>query len=177
MLRRRLYQYTANKPVRMIYSSGTPYLERYYIGSIGSLRFYLHRFVNGDGDRSLHDHPWKRSIAICLCGGYLEHRIKWFNPETAYDISEKNIRPGKINIIKASTFHQIIKTKPETWTMFIHGKKIKAWGFINKTTVRDESGAEKLVSHYLADEDTKSHKDWWIEAPAGKDSERAALLN
>ena len=175
MLRQRLYNYTANKPVRMFYSSGTPYLERYYVGSIGSLRFYLHRFVNGDGDRSLHAPPWKRSIAVCLCGGYLEHRIKWFNPNTAYDVSIKNLRPGWINIIKATTFHQIIETKPETWTLFIHGKKIKPWGFINKTTIRDESGAEKVVSHYLADEDKASHQNWWLRAPLGKDSTRAEL--
>jgi len=177
MLRKHLYNFTANKPVRMILSKETPYLERYYLGSLGSLKFYLHRFVNGDGDRSLHDHPWKRSIAVCLSGGYLEHRIKWFNPETAFDISEKTLRPGKINIIKAATFHQIISTKPETWTLFIHGKKIKPWGFINKTTVQDQTGKERLVSHYLADRDTESHQNWWLNAPLGKDSGRAALLS
>lgn len=175
MLRKLLYRYTAKKPVRMIHSNGSPYLERYYVGGIGSYHFYLHRFVSGDGDRALHDHPWKSSLAICLAGGYLEHRIKWFNPETAFDIDEKKIWPGKFNRIKAATFHQIIHTKPETWTFFMHGKKIKPWGFINKTTIIDEDGEDRMVSHYLADEDSESHKDWWLSAPIGATSTRASL--
>ncbi len=159
----------------MIHSSGSPYLERYYIASLGSFRFYLHRFVSGDGDRALHDHPWKQSLAICLAGGYLEHRIKWFNPETAFDVTEKKIWPGKFNVIKAATFHQIIHTKPETWTLFMHGKKIKPWGFITKSTITDNNNNERLVSHYLADEDSESHSNWWLYAPTGSDSSRAEL--
>lgn len=175
MLRKKLYQLTASKPIRMIYSNGSPYLERYYLGGIGSMRFYLHRFVSGDGDRALHDHPWKRSLAICLAGGYLEQRIKWFNPETAFDVAEKTIWPGKFNLIKAATFHQIMHTKPETWTLFMHGRKIKPWGFINKTTITDSKGEPRLVSHYLEDSDPDSHHNWWDDAPTGADSDRADL--
>lgn len=175
MLRQLLFRLSGHLPVRMIDSAGKPYLERYYLFSLGSRQFYLHRFVSGDGDRALHDHPWKSSMAICLAGGYLEHRLENFSPQSGLQIRQRNIRPGSFNRIKANTFHQIMHTRAETWTLFIHGKKIKSWGFLHTREQVDNHGERRFEKIYREDVDKESHHHWWVGAQRGKDSNRASL--
>lgn len=175
MLTKTLYRMTANKPCRLIHSEDNRYLERYYLGNILGFTFYLHRFVAGDGDRALHDHPWRISAAVCLAGGYDEKRVKWFNPDTVYDCEMRKVRPGKINLISASTFHQVMSPRPETWTLFTHSKKIKDWGFLSKHEITVDSGEERLQPYYHRDRDPVSHRNWWETAPLGRDTDRAPL--
>lgn len=175
MIRKLLFRYTANKPCRLIHSNDQRYLERYYLGQLLGMTFYLHRFVASDGDRALHDHPWKIGAALCLAGGYREKRLRWFSPETGYDCVERRIRPGKLNIIRISNFHQILETTPETWTLFVHSPKIKSWGFLHKRTEATASGETVVKPDYLADGEKQSHSSWWETAPKGCNASRAPL--
>jgi hypothetical protein len=152
-------------------------MERYYLGRLLGITFYLHRFVSSDGDRALHDHPWRFSAGLCLAGGYLEKRLRWFNPDTGFDCAEKKIHPGRLNFIRAATFHQIISTQPETWTLFFHSQKFKGWGFMERTKETNAEGKTQVHPSYKADNDSNSHKDWWISAPTGKQSARTAFIS
>lgn len=176
MLGKPLYKLTANRPCRLIGSNGKRYMERYYLGNVLGLTFYLHRFVSSDGDRALHDHPWRFSMGICLTGGYLERRLRWFNPKNGFDCAEKKVRPGRFNLIRATTFHQILSTQPETWTLFFHSPKFKGWGFMHRIEEIDSQGVTRIVPHYEADSDGNSHKKWWLDAPTGKKSDRANFI-
>ena len=76
MLRRLLYWLTDRLPARIINGDdGSPYLERYYVGTFFGLRAYIHRFVASDPDRGTHSHPWQRSLSLVLVGGHKEIRI------------------------------------------------------------------------------------------------------
>lgn len=137
MIRKLLYKLTASLPCRIIDIDGKPYLERY--GMPEALRkalkqwfgitIYLHRFVSGDSERHVHDHPWNRSIALVLAGTYIEERVTGFDPETGWQSIQRNIR--WFNKINGLDFHRIVKPKPQTWTLFIHTKRIKGWGFLH----------------------------------------------
>lgn len=46
---------------------------------------YLHKFVHGDDERALHDHPWA-SASLILEGHYIEHTSEWayeHSPDTS----------------------------------------------------------------------------------------------
>lgn len=176
MLAKLLYNYTAGRPCRLIKSNGKRYLERYFVGQILGYTFYLHRFVAADGDHALHDHPWKKCLALCLVGGYQEKRLRWFDPKTGLDSVERSVRPGKLNAIGANTFHQILSVIPGTWTLFIHSKKIKGWGFLQATCGTSENGNPEINAVYNADPDIASHKNWWQNSSTGEQSDRSPLL-
>ncbi|HHJ19352.1 MAG TPA: hypothetical protein ENJ84_05945 [Gammaproteobacteria bacterium] len=176
MLTKLLYKLSANRPCRLIHSHGRRYLERYYLGQFLGMTFYLHRFVDGDGDHALHDHPWHYCAGLCLAGSYEEDRIKWFNPETGFDCARKKVRPGSINLIRAATFHQILHTRPDTWTLFCHTRKFKQWGFLHKTKEPGDNHQTRIIPRYLSDNDNESHTNWWLTAPRGRDAQRAPLI-
>lgn len=83
---------------------------------------YLHHFVLSDMD-FYHCHPWFW-ISIVLKGGYWEYRLgyppKW---------------RGKWSIVfrRPTDFHYIIlEPGVDTWTLFIHFKDKREWGFVNE---------------------------------------------
>ena len=84
---------------------------------------FLHRLSAGDYDRDLHDHPWAWAFAIILSGGYIEvtrhaNGVKWTR-----DVKWFNWIPGY-------KFHTILRLhKAPTWTLFVHGPRVKQWGF------------------------------------------------
>ncbi|HGG61231.1 MAG TPA: hypothetical protein ENK26_15180 [Gammaproteobacteria bacterium] len=87
----------------------------------------------------------------------------------------RRIRPGSINRIGAATFHQILEAEPETWTLFLHTRKIKQWGFIERVDRTTENGAILIRPEYYSDRDTSSHRRWWKDAPKGAEADRAPL--
>lgn len=124
-----LYNITASMPCRLISrTEGEPYLERYYVGEWFGVTFYLHRFVQADADEELHDHPWSWMLSLILCGWYLEDVLYAFDPEFGIDADTKKRK--WFNFFRASKFHRIWRAKPETWTLFMHGRRIKRWGFL-----------------------------------------------
>ncbi len=123
MIHQILFWFSGYLPCRLINNDGQPYLERYFLFSCCGLTAYLHRFVGQDGDRGLHDHPWDYSLAIVLAGGYVEERLNGFDPAVGLVIGERLVR--WCNLITAHDFHRISRTQRDTWTLFIHTKRIK----------------------------------------------------
>jgi hypothetical protein len=73
VIERLLLFISARRPCRFIDGErGGPYLERYYLFGAFGWHAYLHRFVDSDTDRGLHDHPWGRAVSLVLSGGYDE---------------------------------------------------------------------------------------------------------
>lgn len=129
-------------------TSQSAYLERYNILRTRHLTIYLHRFVDRDQDRELHDHPW-HGLALVLSGSYQEQYLL-----PGLGVGERKVR--FFNLINANSFHMISSARPETWTLFIHGRKIKKWGFL--------SGMQGDQANYRVMPD--SDQDWHKKAPA-----------
>lgn len=54
-----------------------PYMTRWHVLPRNKwLNIYLHRFIHGDDDRALHDHPW-HSASLILAGRYIEHTAEY----------------------------------------------------------------------------------------------------
>lgn len=165
---------TAKLPCRLIQRENQPYLERYFVGQLFGHTFYLHRFVGTDPDEGCHNHPWN-ALAICLAGGYTEARMTGLCVVNGWQEEYRNISPGSFNRIRANDFHQIISIKPETWTLFIHGKAQLGWGFLRRVPC-----AYGLESHRLRTEFHQPYKltngsQWWKAAPKGSESCRVRM--
>jgi hypothetical protein len=127
---------------------GAPYLGRIYL--LRAFRsvlpgVFLHRFFRSDGDRELHNHPWKWAVSLVLAGGYREERLedKYGSP-----IVERVLRPGRLNFIRGSTFHRVELLDEErgAWSLFIAGPRPDAgttWGFLDTDTGRFETELER----------------------------------
>ncbi len=142
---------TARLPAREIRGEhGEPYLERYSLCGLHGWRAYIHRFRASDPDRGLHDHPWGWSCSLVLAGGYREIRT----------VSYRILRPGQINIIRGQDFHRILLDPGrEAWTLFVHGPRIKGWGFRRN---------DEYTPFAHGKDDYPSHQ-WWKTAPRGRD--------
>ena len=94
-----LYWLTARLPCRIINGpNGEPYLERYFLFSLFSLfgwTAYIHRFVDNDPNRGLHDHPWAWSCSLVLAGGYHELRATDLSPHSTPAIRLRYRKPGQ----------------------------------------------------------------------------------
>lgn len=133
-------------PLRRIDGKEDQYLERYYIlgrdpGTFENLKpvmgflpftIFLHHFLRPDADLELHNHPWDLSYSLILSGGYTEER---FREENHANIKVWNdLLPGDINKIAANDFHNIRQLLGDTWTLFVAGKKVQSWGFLDPVT-------------------------------------------
>jgi hypothetical protein len=96
-------------------TTGELYLRRVYFGP----RLYLHKIAQADADRHLHNHPWSWAWSLILWGAYLEER-----PNTL-----RYLRPGATNLLRAGDYHRIRTVRPNTWTLFVTGKRASSWGF------------------------------------------------
>lgn len=171
MIRKILFHLTGKLPLRIIGINGRPYLERYYVGKLLGLTFYLHRFLNGDGDREVHDHPWRFSAALILIGGYQEERVKYIGP-VGWACKMRSMFPGRINIITHRAFHRITHPKPETWTLFMHTRRMKGWGFL-QIIETDDLTEYGLLYHQPFD--LSQSVDWQHRVKTGEDTGRMPL--
>lgn len=137
MVRKILYRITHNLPCRLIDVSGRPYLERYAMPACLRQLFkrfgvavYLHRFVSGDSERNVHDHPWPWAVSLVLCGSYVEERVTALCVDDGWQAKEHHVR--WINVLRSLDFHMITAPESETWTLFIHGPRVKSWGFLHQ---------------------------------------------
>lgn len=133
----RLFEMSSTMPMRFIRATPErPYMERYFLANIDGEYAYLHRFVNGDGDRYVHSHPWDLATSLILAGSYEEVRRDLKGQESTFKRC-----PGEFNTITASTLHRIMFTQPETWTLFVHTEWVRDWGFErdNGEMVRNQS--------------------------------------
>ena len=81
-------------------------MERYYLFGALGWHAYLHRFVNSDPDRGLHDHPWNRAVSLVLTGGYDEQRPTAGDPGR---ISVRTIRPFRFNFLRGDDFYFYVR--------------------------------------------------------------------
>jgi len=151
-----LEKLTDKLPVRRIDGfKNEPYLERAYLFNLFGFTAYIHRFVDSDPDRGMHDHPWGTSFSIVLSGYYIEkylhkdkikHRkIKWFNWIPGY------------------RFHRVIKPeeyKKPIWTLFVHGPRIKSWGFAGMQST-EQDAVIKNYTYAIFKEYTQKNKHGW----------------
>lgn len=112
---------------------GKPYIERFYMGKPFGIGVFLHQYLDPDGDRQLHNHPWRWSMGIPLVGGYKEERLTHMCPFLGVQFVIRNIWWLRPNYIRGFDFHRIASVKPGTWTLFIHGERLGGWGFLFET--------------------------------------------
>lgn len=79
---------------------------------------FIHRFLRGDEDAVLHDHPWSNASFI-LEGEYTE--VMADGPHLR--------RAGMLIARKAGTAHRIELHAGEAWTLFMCGPRVREWGF------------------------------------------------
>ncbi len=126
---------------------GELYIERYYMGKPFGLGVFLHEYLDPDGDRQLHNHPWRWSIGIPLVGGYKEERLIHICPILGVQFVLRNIWWLRPNYIRGFDFHRIASVKPGTWTLFIHGKRLGGWAFLHED--------DGVIQHYVTIEGQK----------------------
>lgn len=164
---RLLYRLTGWLRCRIIRGNhGEPYLERYHLCRLpGGGGAYIHRFLDSDPDRGLHDHPWRRAVGIVLAGGYLEQRL------VGDEVEERVLGPGRVNRLTGDDFHRIVLPgNTEAWTLFLHTGSVKGWGFL--TSTRD--GGREFTPHDAVNPEG-SHAGWWKTAPRGRRTDRQPL--
>lgn len=173
---RLLYWATQWLRVRVIEVDGRPYLERYYVGKVFGVTAYLHRFVRGDSERWLHDHPWRLAVSVVLAGKYVEERLQWLCPTAGLVKKRVTVRRG--NVIRGQDFHRIIEVQPGTWTLFMHGARVKGWGFMQQDQFR--AGGVWLLD-YQQPFPVERSADWATTSPRARDYRReqewARLVN
>jgi len=152
-----LFRLTARLPCRFIDGEGgEPYLERYYLFGAFGWHAYIHRFVDSDPDRGLHDHPWGRAVSLVLAGGYDELR------PSGGDLRQpvaRHLRPGRLNWLRGQDYHRVVlRAGRPAWTLFLHGPRVKGWGFVQGGTYRPMA----------QDAGDLRHRDWWKSAPKGQ---------
>jgi len=147
-------QVCLHRPARIFSNNDRPYLYRIYLGQWFGWTAYLHHFVSADAGRWVHDHPFD-GFAVVLSGGYTEERLvalSW----PRLELETRRVR--FFNWVAGQCFHRIRDTKANTWTLFVHGRKFKGWGFIEQ-----DSSSDVIVYHNpygnVGDE------PWWLTAP------------
>jgi hypothetical protein len=156
LIERLLHRLTAHLPCRCIDGeNGEPYLERYYLLGAFGWHAYLHRFADSDPDRGLHDHPWNRAVSLVLTGGYDELRPAGADLARA---AVRAVRPWRLNFLRGEDFHRVVlRSGAPAWTLFLHGPRVKGWGFM-------QQGEYRVMAKDGSD---FRHRDWWKQAPPG----------
>lgn len=172
LMNKLLYWISGLMPCKIIKGDeGQPYLERYMVarwGKNGEHTIFLHRFLDSDPDRGVHDHPWD-SKSLILAGGYNERRL--INENGIEKIIVRDIKPLSINKIGKNDFHQIIlKDKTPAWTLFYHGDRVKHWGFQYYETNKDGSMNKKDFMPFK--DQTNVEERWELSASLGKNTAR-----
>jgi hypothetical protein len=120
---------------------------------------YLHKFLNDDDDRWLHDHPYDNiSIPLSRCG-YIEH----LSDEPPEKVHRQRFRP----IYRKAEDKHYIKLIPDwfvneknarlpCWSLFITFRRRREWGFYTADGWKLHN--ELLASPYTGYGDSKQLK-------------------
>lgn len=151
----RLYVFVTRKPSVTFYTpDGKPYLTRWPLATAGKWPdeagrtagsgWYLHRIVESDYERALHNHP-APGFALVLRGGYHEERYEYNRHDTpdarAADTYRHRLHPCDANLLTSHTFHRIdlphtyeyddAWTPIPSWSLFYFGARTGiGWGFL-----------------------------------------------
>lgn len=171
-MNRLLYAITGRLPCRIIAEEGRFYLERYYVATLLGHCIYLHRFVDDDPDRGLHDHPWPWAFSLILSGFY-------------YEETRQGIKPVRwFNGLVGDSFHRVLlpSTDPlgtgpgrPCWSLFVHrAAYVKPWGFLRYFA---SVGYSTWLPWNYPDGDGRGKSgQWWKTAPLGRFEPRRAPL-
>lgn len=177
IIARLLYKLTASLPCRLINTPDGPYLERYYLGALLGRTFYLHRFVSGDSERHLHNHPWD-AWAVVLCGAYDEEVAVDLCPAAPNGVLSTHRRVRWFNRIPSNKFHRIHRPARGTWTLLVHGPRVrrpdgglKGWGVLTEKPLPMGDCARYCTVFTPVDSEPPRHAAW----PLGRDAGRAPL--
>jgi len=115
----------SGKPHFVIGSGENPYLLRWFlIPRNTKLNIYLHKFLQSDDDRALHDHPWW-FFSFIIRGGYHEETPNGEELRMAPSVA---FRPAthvhRVQLIDVKGGGEL-----PTWTIIVTGPKIRHWGF------------------------------------------------
>lgn len=144
-------------PRKEIYNDGELYLTRYYLFKLFGYDYVLHKFSRPDTDERLHTHPWRRAYSFVLKGSYREQRligldakrgaivgtrrVRWYQKITSRDahrivgLYSKRYGDGALCKDANGTGRGIKrhhKTDFNVWTLFLMGKYVQKWGFLDK---------------------------------------------
>jgi hypothetical protein len=113
-------------------NDGKPKLYRDYLfGSGKTFGVFVHHFVGSDAPTQFHDHPWSWGLSVVLGGGYVEERLR----RDDSTITRRWLKPGRFNLLLPGTFHRVeLREGRAAWTLFVHGPKIRKWGFLDSAT-------------------------------------------
>ena len=170
-----LYRFAGRLRYRLISIAGRPYLERHFLFKRFGMTAYLPHFVSGDDERNVHDHPWLWAFSVILAGGYTEERLRWFDPDCGFALDLRRMFPLRINIIGPRAFHRIIKPKPGTWTLFVHGPRVKRWGFLEHCARYAAGQDRSMVYHetvYRQPYTAGESRDWIYTAPRAAEARK-----
>lgn len=124
---------------------GNPYLTRWYLWPRGPrtkdkpkgadddavtpdspLAVFIHFFHRSDKDRDQHNHPWAKSWALILKGGYIEERGD----------KKRVFYPGMVNVITKDDYHRVDLLYPQrgSWSLFVAGRNVGSWGFKDRAS-------------------------------------------
>lgn len=121
----------------LFHPDGRPYLTRTVVWGCDCLEthdpeapfsIFLHEIHSADGDRHMHDHPWRWACAMPLSGGYTERRPA--SREGGPGEIETRYGVGDCNILRPGDYHSIVDVQPGTVTLFLAGRECSDWGFL-----------------------------------------------
>ena len=173
LVRRGLERWSNRLPARAIELHGRPYIDRFHVCTLGRVTVYLHQYHSADGDRELHDHPWTWSVGIPLAGGYNEQRLRWVCAVGGAVTRLRRIRPWRWNWMTVNSAHRVAEYLPGTWTLFVHGERVKHWNFLldeRGPETREVRGEELTLQQgtvTLGQWFKPARADWYRRAPTG----------
>ncbi len=105
--------------------------RHYLVGTGKTFGVFLHHFVASDAPTEFHDHPWSWGVSIVLRGGYTEERRR----RDDRTVTRRWLGPGRFNLLLPGVFHRVeLRERRPAWTVFIHGPKVREWGFLDSMT-------------------------------------------
>ncbi len=173
MFNKFLYRLTASMPCRLIKKKDRPYMERYFVGQLFGWNFYLHRFVDCDGELEFHNHEWRKGFSLVLSGFYIDERVVDLSCSawaTSGCITEQKVVRW-FNRVDCNTFHRVKSVASGTWTLFAHSERVKVegrpkgWGFLYLS-------GDRLITF---EQWPYPSTEWWHDAQLGANIGRVPL--
>lgn len=122
------------------YATGSPYLTRVLFPRVPVLGFrpMLHKFHRPDGDRALHNHPWKWSVSFILAGEYIEERLLPDESQLYGCAATESRLVRWFNVLTDHDFHRILELRGSVYTLFVTGPRTQDWGFLPEDAASTE---------------------------------------
>ena len=114
------------------YTDGSPYLTRVLFPRVPWLGFrpMLHKFHRPDGDRALHNHPWRWAVSLVLAGEYIEERLLPDESRLAGKPDHESRLVRWFNVLTDRDYHRITELRGSVYTLFVIGPRTQGWGFL-----------------------------------------------